>query len=82
MAKGPSRDSMQASKNPKSENNSIGGRTLEKNGIRGTKVDGWNKMDGSSPKSGRKWGSPAKQLGRQAVTKVSAKKAPAKMKKC
>ena len=67
MAKGPSRDSMQASKNPKSS---------------ASKMPPGTKVDGDLSKSGKKYGSPAKQLGRQAVTKVSAKKAPAKMKKC
>jgi hypothetical protein len=69
MAKGPSRDSMQASKNSKSGSNTIGGRSLEKNGIRGD----LQKVSKDSP---------AKQLGRQAVTKMGGKKAPAKMKKC
>jgi len=67
-AKGPSRGSIQASKNPKS-GTTFGERTLERNGIRGD-------LQKASKDS------PTKQLGRQAVTKVSAKKAPVKMKKC
>jgi uncharacterized protein involved in high-affinity Fe2+ transport len=66
-AKGPSRDSMQASKNPKSGEN---------------KMPPGTKMDGDLSKSGKKYGSPAKQLGRQAVTKMGGKKTPAKMKSC
>jgi len=68
-AKGPSRGSVQASKNPKSESNTIGGRSLERNGIRGDLQKTYK-------------GSPTKQLGRQAVTKMGGKKTPAKMKSC
>jgi hypothetical protein len=66
-AKGPSKNSMPTPKNPKSGAN---------------KIPPGTKMDGDLSKSGKKYGSPAKQLGRQAVTKMGGKKAPAKMKKC
>jgi len=79
LAKGPSKTSMPTPKNPKSESNTIGGRSLEKNGIRGTKYEPGKKTEGM----GRVYkDSPAKQLGRQAVTKMGGKKTPAKMKKC
>ena len=140
IAKGPSRDSMQASKNPKSKS-TFGERTLERNGIRGDlqkvskdssnkemqrvyksspakqcfptpqeKADSAKKKfenrknnpsdamgkgpskdamkeRGSKYEPGSAKGkvykdSPAKQLGRQAVTKMGGKKTPAKMKKC
>ena len=75
--KAPSRDSMQAPKNPKSGSNTVGGRSLEKNGFIGTKYE-----PGKHPKGEVYKDSPTKQLGRQAVTKMGGKKAPAKMKKC
>ena len=134
IARGPSKE-IPSSKNPKSGSNTIGGRSLEKNGIRGTKYEPGktnaemqrvyksspakqcfptpqekadsakkkfeNRKDNpmakgpsKDPKSGTKYepgkpnaemrrvykDSPAKQLGRQAVTKMGGKKTPAKMK--
>jgi hypothetical protein len=80
MAKKSSRDSMQAAKNPKS-GTTFGERTLERNGIRGDleKVS----KDSSNKEMQRVYkSSPAKQLGRQAVTKMGGKKTPVKMKSC
>lgn len=85
MAKGPSRGSMQASKNPKTGSNTIGGRSLEKNGFNpGTKIDG------DMSKSGRKY--PSKDevgTGRDSMRRQSmkdklssTKRTPVKMKKC
>jgi len=68
MAKKSSRDSMQASKNPKS-GTTFGERTIERNGVRGD----LQKVSKNSP---------TKQLGRQAVTKIGGKKTPVKMKSC
>lgn len=66
MAKGPSRDSMLRKEAPKSSASKM---------PPGTKDSCW----GTGSSSGK---SPAKQLGRQAVTKMGGKKAPAKMKSC
>jgi hypothetical protein len=59
-----------SNKNPKSGSNTIGGRSLEKNGIRGTKYEPGKRTEGMD------------RVYKDSPAKMMNKKTPAKMKKC